>query len=552
MKRKHMPGCYCCQGVPGDCDTLDCCSAEEEFPEISVPNINWTQVSRTVSTDCCCVTEIYNYNDPDPVAQCCESPGSYNYLHEAVRSDYGFQISQALINFQTQCGGDPKCMDFFGVDCCLPQPTKICDTSFEFEHDFQYWFQARIYYSTLEIMYGKQLVQCETDEEPVCRYYVKVNLRGRYEAFITCQQTTRRKREVTYLHPCFEYVGQTDIGKCTDDDGILIADQANICNDPRGIRNSQCDFEKTCVTCVDPYPCDDPDTWPANASGPCSAASNQQDTTPSGCWSQAAPFCVQYIKWFDEQPASGQLTFGDADVYATGDPCPLPLCNIGCPPQGSQNSITIFSGTPDAPWWYDNPPTIETTNATVNVEYSVCMANWRCGDYSNYLAGSITSCCEGGVTAVRSCPPITCSGTSISYSSQQPIDCVEPTDDPDRCRLTAVYQFPSPKCGMQEGIFGDCNPVATLDPLSALSCPSGANPSYFPPCIQSICGTSDPCASSDCCFSWSCECFCSCINRFSLAGIYYATNTYDITVSGGWVEKQCVYDIPDITIELTF
>jgi hypothetical protein len=547
MKRKHIPGCYCCNNdePPANCYVLNCCSEDEVFPEISTPNTNWTPVSQSVSEDCCCVTQVFEH-DPDPVFECCESPGLYSYLHEAVRSDYGYEVSQELINFATQCGGAPLCMDDLGVDCCLPQPTKIADWTFEFEHNLEYWFSVKFYYTIMEVTYGKQLVQCDTDEEEVCRYYLKVNLRGRIDSKIVAKHTVRFARDLTYLHPCFEYTGEADVGKCVENDnGILIPQEANICNDPRAfIKNKHCNFEKSCVTCEDAYTCD----------VDCAQTAND-DVTPTECWGKSIPFCLEYIKWFDEQPDTGRVTFDDTDILDEDHPCPRPLCSINCPDAFGgtfTGTITVSSGVPNAPWWYTNPPTVENTTATLVLNLSRCQANWRCGNNGPYLAGSISTCCDGdGIVSTISCPPQDCQGIEIEFLSQKLVSCVEPADDPLSCRLSGHYLFASPVCGLTAGIFSSCNVVASLDPIVAQICGVGINQGYFPPCIRLKCGTTEPCGDSDCCYSFTCECFCRCVPKFTLDGAF-ATNTYDFSASGNWVEKECVFTIGLTSIDLTF
>lgn len=212
MKRKHSPGdspgCYCCgTEVPNECVNDFCCDENELFPEISATtgaSQDWIKRYQSTSADCCCTTAVFDWNGDDPVSECCESLGFYQYRHEALRTDWVWKLPPGLVSRVTGCGAT-DCGD---DECCLDAPEKLAEWLFYWQDRFNYFFRVKLFYTQLEVSYGRQLIECtETDEEPICRYYIQSILRYRAEAYVSSQRVNSTGRSLEYLHPCYEYTG---------------------------------------------------------------------------------------------------------------------------------------------------------------------------------------------------------------------------------------------------------------------------------------------------------------------------------------------------------
>ena len=284
-KRRNSPGCYCCDNETGPTCPTACCTSEEVFPTISAGS-NWGLRTRTVSPDCCCVTAVFDYATDDPVYECCDLAGTYAYEVKGVRNDYGWKKWQAIVDVETACGPG-ECLD----GCCLPTEPELISTWEDTVNDeFNYYFSVRFFFESLHVNWGREYIDCPGDAEPQCRYFLKTTIYGRYEAGIYMHQYTTSKRELTYLHPCYEYR----------------PDVPSLC--PQLASSITCEFDNVIFdTCPSP---DEMCVFPLSED----CINNMQtDSSPSECFYKSETFCVERIKYFDEPPPTS-VSFSDTDI----------------------------------------------------------------------------------------------------------------------------------------------------------------------------------------------------------------------------------------------
>jgi hypothetical protein len=565
MKRKHIrknnSGVCCCNNSPDPdpCVELDCCSESEEFPPLNLVLTGWSRISRSLSEDCCCVTEVWRPNTTSPITTCCENMGYYANKHLATRTDYGFKIPQGTIDYLTQCNvGTPSC----SRPCCMPMPTKITETEFLWQSKFTYFFSGELYYDEIVVSYGRQLVQCDNEETQTCRYYIALTLYWSAESRIRATHEATQKRQIVYIHPCFESFSLDDPGTCGTTNiwpNIDVPKERSGCEitdfNPDACA---CNFgPKTCTTCPSPYSCGPITDVPANIRPGCEAVWNND---PTGCLSGADNGCYSYVKWFDEKP-TGTVGVGPEDILTPTSSCPIPNCATSCPPSLVQDPpvFVLDSGLPDPPGWVTNPPAITRTVNNIVMDFSMCSGNGPCNSTpAGYTATAIDTCCEEPIRTVRTCPWSPCENPpTISLSEEMPSEYVEPPDDPDRCRIFSPYIYNLVgHTGYQNLSEYNCcfnYPSATPSFAAWLAdlCASGQTYVFQPLCVRLKCESEEPCGDSDCCYTFYCGgCFCRCIPRYYLfAGM--AENTLELEITGGISQVQCTHPAPGFTINLS-
>jgi len=415
-----------------------------------------------------------------------------------------------------------------------------------FNDDYKHFFGSRIFLEELEIRYSKEEILCPGDEEPQCRYVLKYTLFGRAQMFLFTSQKLVVKNELLYLHPCWYFLD----------------DPRSPC--PQYNSSTQCVYEEVLIDrCKHPEDiCD----WDIQA---CQCGeTEQQDNTPSGCFSSNDRFCVQRIKYFTEQP-TGSVGFSDDDVgpKPSDDPslfCEEPYCNTSCP-VGEQyiTEIILQSGEPQPPSWYTNPPSITSTTTNINVEWDFCDA---LGVFAYPSVGAFVDCCdEDRVISIVECSPVSCDSpptiTVALVCENFVFDVSEWIDNENSCRLnsTITYSGQSGACGYLVG-----NPIG-LGPVGEVF-------SNFPGCYfpynglwdrqHPACGpwagacmfyipVGDGACPEDCYATVTCGgCQCTCVPTFLFA--FYSTNECEWYSYGSWENKQCSHDNFNLTIELTY
>lgn len=540
MKREHTPGCYCCNaGPPGEVCPTACCDENENWPTFA-PGASWQLRTRRINAECCCLTEVFDYIE-GPVEECCLPAGTYEYILYGERNDYAFRKRAAHLNFLTQCA-PPQCP----TDCCHgTTPELVATWKDTHTHTFNYFFAARIWFDSLEIKYGKELIDCPGDAEPVCRYFIKYTIYGRCEAKVNTEEILHYKRELLYLHPCWTYA----------------PDLPNSCTQFTSL--SSCEFDETLVhRCIDPEQiC----SWPDDE------CCEQED----GCLQGVNTFCVERIKYFDEAP-EGTIVFGEGDINTPpgGNPeeyCADPYCDTVCN-NGYTTEVEIRSGTPLPPFWYTDPPTKISTDYTYLVEWDWCNAP---GFFLHSTVAAPESCCPPVTALTTSCAPVACEDPNTTVT----ITCETFTDPrvnivpeaPDVCRLKFYWVGPgagADECGAFSGgpstgaasIF--CNAVVGDPPgasddnaqtvQNCIGCGFDVNGPYSNCRWQGNCmryippgeETCDP----DCYASHICDgCLCSCVPLFLDYG-FFSSNTANLTTSGSWMEQSCSYTGFNLTI----
>lgn len=549
--------CKCCED-DSPCEAVDCCGPEEEFPVITADQVNWDKTGQTTSLDCCCTTANFVWTDPEPLQTCCESLGHYQYRHEAKRNDYGWKLPAGLLARQTGCGGT----DCASSDCCLGLPELIATWIFYWQDRFNYYLYARNFWETLEVSYGRQLVQCTGDTEPQCRYYIRTILRGRVEASITSERVNSRGQVLDYLHPCFEYVGPDCPGGCNANPTTLmnIADGDCPPTPPGGDSASvNCQWESVCTTCPYPQPCSDFET-----PSPCSAVApvTNADPTPGNCFTSVLPYCIKRIKYFDTKPTLGSYNFSRLDTPLAG--CDDLVCGTPCSDDYQDESPIIVNsgGIPTPPWWYTNPPTVVTETTPYVLSGSLCSS--PIFSTNGYSATGKTTCCEPDLlispcTYQPCTSPVTVTQTCKGVNDDP--RAAWTGDDPFSCRLPTFYldgdTSSGPNditggCGSRVGCGGGgagaggqfnvlcCSPIT----LAITNC-------YSSPCVRTKCSTTEPCGSADCCYTYTCDCFCECIDLWQFLGHYADIVDYTITNSGAWTPNSCEFDTFDLPITIS-
>lgn len=302
-------GQCCCTGGGGEC-----CDPETELQ----PSITLSGFTAAGTTgDRCCFTQNFAPDSTDPVFECCELLATHTAQIDCKQSSY------VIVRDNRPYFASPGCP--------LPQ-SRCCMTSYKVA-EFQTMtktiqtnrFAVDIYCDSVSVTVGKELIQCGSEVEPVCRYFVRVVMRYSWFAAVNTTLTGSASRTNTYIHPCY-YV------TCPDD-----THESESCSG-----DEQCDgnppFGSTCTT--------------------------NHGTDP--CFDGSGQFCVQRIKYFSTRP-SGSITFTDTDVPATPD-CDDPDCGNTC--SGWSQTVCIASPTTILPpIWCTDPPTVSrvTNNLTLNV-----------------------------------------------------------------------------------------------------------------------------------------------------------------------------------------
>ena len=527
MRRKNSPGCYCCGLDPDEQCPDKCCAEDEVWPEITILGGEWERIFSAISQDCCCQTEVFRYLG-GVGQECCEQAGQYRYVIEAERKDYVFEKTQAVKDFQTRCA-PPVCPD--NDYCCQTgTPVHVATWKDTLEDTNTYFFNARFFTDTVEVRYGKEFITCPGDEEPICRYFLKYTLFGRYEAFLWRSQRLTSKRELTYLHPCWTYTPQFP----------------NYCGPFAS--STDCEFDRVLID-----DCPHPEEVCVHPPDPCCSFEGL-------CTQASDTFCVQRIRYFDEIPETGQITFTDDDVNASpeenpDDFCSEPDCNTQCIKVGYITEIVLQSGTPLPPYWYSSPPNVVSVSTTYDVEWDFCNQG---GINLVTAASSPVSCCDPASFQIIQCPPVQCENNETQVTiTCQGLDFNEETwlDVSGQCRLRSTVSatidlrntcnpggwipgnpvgFPIAPASVFENDIGCYFPVAGVWDRMHPACGP-----WLGGCISYVAAGEGSC-NADCFETQFCECFCQCISKFVPA--FFASNTIEFTPFGEWTPVECVFN----------
>jgi hypothetical protein len=217
MKRKHMPGCYCCQG----CYIIP----DEELPTITIPGYTFTSWGTVggegITGGLCCRCAFFSPNNTEFTEVCSD------YFAETQRHEIFEWTAKTMKN------PIPK------ITCSTSGPitTTIEHVCYEWDVDVathkvetleakKWKLFTRYRPGLLRICISKQLVTCD-EEEPVEKWVVLSVFQ--YELFSYMQSEISKSiaSESELLHPCFELVNGLD--QCDDS---CSEQQGDACSDP--------------------------------------------------------------------------------------------------------------------------------------------------------------------------------------------------------------------------------------------------------------------------------------------------------------------------------
>lgn len=530
MKRKHSPGCYCCQNNE---PCPECCDPEEIIPSSLNPSPGdpdlWTRIGREYDDSCCCLREIWVHNDPDPVYSCCQLIKYDKWTTNDHRIDHNLILPPVFFKRMFgQCR--PGLCPEDETDCCVQGDYKLGEWNHEVTAIMTHYFAVDFYLDSMAISWAREEIRCPDPNpnddilEPKCRYVMKIAVRGHYEARINTNLKITSVAENIYHDVCNNVSENCTPGipNCTI--------EAESCDHP----------EFTCVTTRDNENC---------------------SNTDSNCAYEFGEFCWERIKYFDAAPEN-LITFGSTDVIEEDpfDPntdCDEPICRVDCPSFGGYfTSILVESPASFAPpCWCENPPTIETYTVSNVLDFSWCTGPEN-DDQWNYLS---RFCCGESPDLVRRCDPVVCDNpiTIVTSCDRVLWNYCTPGEG---CQFTSA--FPPWNSDFNTNTRLDCEsfpPPGTKNvgagtwngQLNWYSCFAGFFPGYTGPCPPA--NTPANCCSLLICpdpDDPGCTGECGCIPKtYPAAFVKSLTTTVDIDCQAYQV-KQCLYQIPDWVVRI--
>jgi hypothetical protein len=361
----------CCDGE----DPGECCDPDTEVaPEISIAG--YTESGHFGNN--CCRTYDFVPISTEPAYSCCETLVIHSARVDCKHEDFIITKKPPIV-----LGAPPDCP--FPQEFCCYESLKVAE--FQQYTDLEYITKiaADFYITSLRVVYGRELIQCDPETEPVCRYFIRTILRGYFTASINTQRNGVTSFSNTYIHPCFV------VSPGYEDD----YNEGTSCNDEE--------------ICVSNPPIDSP------------CVENRGSKL---CFTINDEFCIQRIKFFDTKP-TGAIILADTDVI--GD-CTEPECGDRCGDYDQQVCVS----SPVAilpPHWCDEPPTVARESTTYTLDDSAC----------DSISGVIDT--ESCIVTVKTCDPQTPCDTPESYTVH--CDSIAYPDwdiDPLECRL--MLDFP--------------------------------------------------------------------------------------------------------------
>jgi hypothetical protein len=272
---------------------------------------------------------------------------------------------------------------------------------------------------------------------------------------------------------------------------------------------------------------------------------------PSNCWLNSDSFCFERIRFFDEPP-EGLINFTDSDILLDSSAyCEPPECNSPCFAGGYVTQISVASvNSVIPPEWYTSPPILETTTTTYVIDWNFC----------NDTQGGTATCCPDDEPAFCStnCPDVSCTIPTIEID----VTCqsfTRPTswtnaDSAIGCDFNSWYLD-----GTAESGTGKDDITGSLLVNNAQGClfieDAGVGAAQWPisHCIQPKPTTStNPCEPSDCYQSWSCGgCQCGCLPLYP-AYVAFSSNTLTFEADGSWTQQECIFQVPNIPINIVY
>lgn len=381
-QKKNQPGCPCCDSPP-----TECCD-DETPPTVTIAG--YTGQGITWSPQECCWRQSYTPNELVPAHECCIEVCEYEIRTDCTTDLYAFET----VNFPTTTF--PNC-PFPQNICCLDGPVKIA-TFVTSEIDRQTnVFAVKFYIESINIQWGKEVLECPAGTEPSCRWYMIATFNCRFDAAVNSSMYGAYTLENTFLHECFYWTGSP-----VNDSGY------------------NCSPEEAC------------EQVPNQIFESCS------DTRPILCDSSDTQyFCVQRIRYFNVRP-EGTLTFTSSNVI---NDCQAPTCDYytycgGVQEGGFDQTVCVESpDTIKAPYYCIDPPTISSVTTNYVMDQSQCpWVNYIDSEcLTNQVACLPTGSCSSPITVSVTCE-------SLDY------DYIQYTLDPD-CRFRTYMPGNYEYCG---------------------------------------------------------------------------------------------------------
>ncbi len=530
MRRKHMPGCYCCQ--PNE-DCPACCTEEEAIPSALRPGNEelWSLLSRSYDAECCCLRESWAYIGEIPAVQCCELMSVNTWQTQDVRTD---TLLKYPVNYiRSYCNTSPPPCD--NSLCCVEELVDVCTWIMTINTEQRNYFAVWFYFTGVDISWTRETVRCPEanpeDPEPKCRYVMKIVGKGYYTWRVNSNYISTRTVDNTFLHPC--YVLCENFFDCHVPIGTVVGDQ---CEHPELACSADINiFDPFCqLNCVN----------------------TQNRHNPLNCHEGAQFFCWERIKYFDEPP-TGTITFTNDDVineepFDPNADCDEPQCIVDCG-DGYYDQLEVNPPLFSQPHWCSSAPTIQTNSTNYTFDYSVCfgiavsLLNFNCDpDLDVFSSVNCSDCCNDPLTTTVNCDQL----VIPNWDNEENI-----------CRFSS--ESPSVFCNVPGGIFADpvgirgcIPPPGKVDvPIGIFDCKVLALPCAGAFGVRRRTITAeDPCEPSECYDTFYCpeDCFKGCRDKFF--GCHF-TSSLETTLTIScetYSNISCIYPIPQTQITLEF
>ena len=555
MKRKHMPGCYCCQDG-GPCP--ECCDDESiptSLEPVSYPGM-WDLAWRNYDETCCCLKERWDYTGTAPISSCCELIGTDSWTTVDERKDHAFNQPSGLLG-----GGLPP---YGGCDATCPTTQNACCISSEFKvaewretitGTFDNYFAVDFFLDYVEVSWTRELVRCPAngnanpEGEPACRYVMKIAAFGNWKSRINTHVNVESVAENLFVHECYELSPA-----CTP--GIPNCTQLfEGCSD----EDYWCEASEDIATDLDVVCEENP------------IGTNCDDTAPrigpEICGRNQGAFCWERIKYFDTPP-NGNIIFdraGDSIEENPFDPtvdCDEPECAVQCINGYGTEEVAVIAPLLDPPQWCTHPPTVETTTTTHVIDYSWCQVPEIQRVDRKFTVTGRTCCDPDALQQTSLCDPVFC---ETPYETTTSCDSLIRNTTPGSSNCHFSDRFgPFVICGQfgfdwSAAVFDTNTRVCSEYPplggrpqfgmqVTLKSCFGGSFPGAVGPCppvgVPAACCQALECPDG----TQGCDGLCVCMNVNSAQGFVKELTTAVSVTCGTYLQPECIFQIPSLTI----
>jgi len=218
MRRKHMPGCYCCQG----CYIIP----DEELPTITVPGYTFTSWG-TIGGDeivggLCCRCAFFTPNDTE-FTEVCSDYFAETTLEQVT--SWVIKATEAPLP-RVACFGSGA-TETTADHVCYGDDVEVATHTVEDTQSKKWKLFTRSRPGLLRVCISKQLVTCDEDE-PVEKWVVLSVFQYELFGYIRSEISRSISSESELLHPCFQLApgaGESCDDSCSQQVG-------DACDDP--------------------------------------------------------------------------------------------------------------------------------------------------------------------------------------------------------------------------------------------------------------------------------------------------------------------------------